>query len=1217
MAALVLFILPIVLAQDSVQVDIPSTHSGIQPAGGPVLYHFTTPAFPYFGDILVWATCLDRPLPRLYLSAESVVGERTWEGREWGKETAGALVGRTYRAVVTCEELCTYSISFRYPEGGNPLNYTAKDEFLDSISPTTVPIQLYSDEPQQGFPHKNSSYCYRFDVQFPPSYSPTISLSLSTEGNFTLCVSLDILRTSLDPDQYQRCLFDINSSASLQIVPKDPYYQTNSSYMVLVQSSDFSSDSTSPFTISLEFSSQCVHLQDNVPYFDEVSKDLSNCYAFPMDLYTSEVLIELIPLTGTPNLSIILSNYEIRPTESQFQLSSVSYTYKFRLKRTEITHFCRQWAHSPSQANCSVYMSVSALQRAAYSLTVSEQKTKPVDLPLKTSLSGALLASNYAYYGSVVGTETGIALSVHSQVGQLSLLVSLSAHFGEFEAFPTIEDSDYESWSGFSGAFLAISPEDMGKSCKSAFCTVISAVYCLSKDCKYTITAEKDLVLPIIQDYPVAGSVFPANYAFYHFSNTQIAANFVISLTISCDSDLNLYVSRGENSRPTVENAIWRASAHSNSLHLAINSTDPALPQPSGLFGEYIVAIGGGREAEMRFRLAVGAAVREVREVERGWPVDVSLEAGEISYFTYVNEEIGDFTVFLRPVGLVTLGVTACPSHSCSFPAAVDSQWYFPGLSQPLHQSLSSLRPHCVFLLSLQGCSLASLSITVPADPQILQSGVPVSTQIRALEWQHYRFSLDSLSDMEVNLVVSQGSLNLVVSAGASLGAPYWIASRVSKFTHVRINRTDKDYKAGKYSIGLEANRDSSYVLAVHSKDSYIRLLDNWVETYSVAEDSVAFQYSLQQTGQVVKCRLVTFTPFFIPHVSVHWSESGSMYSAYDRKDYSQLNNSLTFLLPVYTQSYGDFIITVSGMKHEAGLGVDIFQLVCSGLTNATILIEDAGEYGELSPALPKQRFQVYTSEPGLLAITAVPCTGDISLSVTSQSNEDIGAVQVAAGQIQAEVRTAAGLYYITVGTAADHYEGSYQLFTSFYPQFSLRPRHIVAGNNGEIVWRSTGPGTVYLAWKPPKYSDGSPVSSAVAYQVYIARSPQEMDTVCRVAKAQDQAYAWPLLPHYIAETSAEVGLVPQSTEAALVINVIAHVKSNLQVVSIPYTPTELLSHPRRTHAFRALIWLLAVILGTALLGLGALWWKSRTAQSSLPRLEEALQLHSVELSIE
>lgn len=117
MVPLALLLLSLVIAQDIIRVDVPSSLSIIQQVSGSIKYQI--PLYYDSQDFLALMTYSSQFPPQIYLSFSQVptYQNHTWEGRNWGNNTLGLLAdirSSNYYALVSWEGPCTYNLTFMY-----------------------------------------------------------------------------------------------------------------------------------------------------------------------------------------------------------------------------------------------------------------------------------------------------------------------------------------------------------------------------------------------------------------------------------------------------------------------------------------------------------------------------------------------------------------------------------------------------------------------------------------------------------------------------------------------------------------------------------------------------------------------------------------------------------------------------------------------------------------------------------------------------------------------------------------------------------------------------------------------------------------------------------------------------------------------------------------------------------------------------------------------
>jgi len=216
----------------------------------------------------------------------------------------------------------------------------------------------------------------------------------------------------------------------------------------------------------------------------------------------------------------------------------------------------------------------------------------------------------------------------------------------------------------------------------------------------------------------------------------------------------------------------------------------------------------------------------------------------------------------------------------------------------------------------------------------------------------------------------------------------------------------------------------------------------------------------------------------------------------------------------------------------------------------------------------------------------------------------------VSGNRTQAESRNSLGWYYLTIGLLEDTTETSFQLSYDFYPQSTRRPKKIVPGNRGQILWETIDSESILLTWTEPQYEDGSPLLGTTVYRVEVTDNTLiPMDTVCSLRTAIENGTVGAVLSDYTNETSAVVML---KTGQIHVANVISTISTNTEAIYLSYTPTEvLLPTPTSPHSPK----LLMIVGGSlTLLGLLALfiYWRKRRPPLEMQETGRAVLLTEI-----
>jgi len=1185
------------------------------------------------------------------------------------------------------------SVTYRRGEDGIALNGTyhvavyswAQTTFSlvvhESVPDRNSTIRLYQGQPQQGIVYQNrpnradSDYrIYMFETNFPEGQWPAITVSLTTlTGILHMYVAnspeaLDWLQETF---LYEWCTCYVNNSGlanSITILPDDPSYRANSVYLVLVQGQTFGADGSASFIVSYSLDGSSVYLQEGIPYFDEVAMDQYKYYLFPLSQDHEDVTIQVTALAGDPDLYVLLNSSVTKPGKDQFDYNSTMWGSADLVVMWEQLKF-----HCPAPAvdagfgqmhSCLIYLAVYGFTSATYSIRVSSRRSLPVFLPLGVSSSGFLNSSEYAYYYASVGTVEGIAVHLQSLHGDADLYVNILDHstsgvLADWKR-PNKAESHFQSRSAALGDYISLSPADLQTACSSGACVLLAGAYCFSTACHYTITMTQDKVLPLLEGVPVFGNVDSGEYVYYKFYNQKDTTALLITLTPLSYGDPDLYVDRGANSRPTAVNSTWRSISWRGE-ELFINSTDPHF-EGSSMRGYYVIGVRGFSNCS--YSLTVSANPQPVMQLVSGMPVEVDVPAWGVRYFSFYNYLNTEVTFTITPMfGSVVLRVNAYPRNTGelyqNLPQRNHSTWSSTasGHQNRLVVSFndSSFCSDCTFVIGVfaesDNCSF-SLSVSSGEEAVLLQNGIPALGQVAPSAWKYYIFYLYGNSDLDISVVNYSGDADLYVTTEGPVNAQtaQWKKVTTKHVEHLTISKSDPHYIAGQYSIGVYGNRNTSYSITAHARDSYITLVDGWPQSYSImqtSEDHLKFQFYMGvRETEIASCRLRRQEPDFWPRVFVTYfryqnmtdvqppaepTPVGSEFS-YSRRDYDQVYGTLTFNLLTHRDP-GEYQIAVYGMAQSDPLRAEetgTFELSCSAQTNATVLLAGRLDYGLLSSTQQKQRYQIYVSEPGLLQVTAVPCTGRLAMTIsdnyTTEENSGVDVVvsRVVDGKIQAEIVNAVGPYYITLSliqSTEDSFGASYQLSYDFYPHGLQRPKKIIPGNEGQIIWQSTAFDTVRLTWKAPEYENGYKTDGVIYYLIYITNHTQvKMNTVCGMRTAEDRGEVWAPNTEYSNDTSALIKVMPGQ---AHVVNIVSVVFTSAGMVHLPYAPTEVfLRAPRsRRKVGMLLIGGITAVLLVALVGLFVLWRKykrvKRTLENEMQDVRNVASISSSQLDVD
>ena len=1134
----------------------------------------------------------------------------------------------------------------------------------EAVPDRNTTIRLSQGQPQQGIVYQNTPghaetdyRLYMFEVSFPMDFWPSITVSLTIltgQEKMYIANNIDGLNLEKDTFYYDWCTCFTNSTgvaSTITIPATDPLYRANTTYLVLVQGEEFADDGSASFTVSYSIEGSMVYLQEGIPYFDQVARDRYNYYQFPLATDYEDVTFQLNALVGDPDLYILINSADTYPSKTNSHYNSTTYgSSTLTLQWEQIKTYCPAVENDAGFGQlhgCHIYIAVYGYIEATYNVRVSSRRSLPVFLPLGESTAGYLNGTEYAYYYTPIASTDidGIAVHLQSLEGDADLYVNLVSQVsgGDRSEWrrPNKDSSDFQSRSAVFGDYVGISPADIREKCRDGSCVVLAGAYCFSGNCRYMMMISSDNVLSVAEGVPVFGNLDAGDYVYYKFYNSKDTTAILITLTPLSVGDPDLFIDYGTDTRPTVSNSTWRSTSWRGE-ELLINSTDEAFTHIGTMRGYYIIGVRGF--SNCTYSLTVTTNPQPVLQLVSGIPMQGDLSPWSVRYYSYFNYQSAELIFTLTPLfGLALLRINVFRTYTgelySHLPQRNSSIWSSTASGT---QNRLIITPNdanfcldCTYVIGVfteQGNCSFSVSAAAGEEAVILQNGIPMLGQVSPNGWKYYVFYLWAYSDLDISVVVYSGDADLYVNTNFTVTkeTALWSKATTRHVEHLSISKSDSHFAYGQYNIGVYGKRNSSYSITAHARDSRIVLIDGWPQSYSimqVSEDHLMFEYYTGSDGSdMVSCQLRRQEPNFWPRVFVTFMEftgnnttfvpppgpspTSSQFS-YSRSDYDQVYGTLTFSLPGKPIP-GEYLLAVYGMSQSSPVTeeeVGTFELSCSGQTNSTILLMGRTEYGVLSSPQQKQRFQIYISEPGLLQVSAIPCSGRLSMSISSNytteenSGADVVVSRVVDGKIQAEIVNAMGQYYVTLKMlqpADEEFGTSYQLSYEFYPQGMKRPKKVIPGDEGRILWQAEGRENVKLTWSGPEYEDGDSINGVIYYLIYISNDTQaKMNTVCGMRTGEERHMVWVENSGYTNETAAVVHIPPGHPH---VINIVSVIFTSSGMSHLPYSPTEV--YLRKPHGRRRVGMLLiggiTAVLVVALVGLFVLWKKYRRVKRTL-----------------
>jgi len=1111
-----------------------------------------------------------------------------------------AATGRTLLDYsVRCREIEaneTYSVTVRAEEGAvvSILAY----EWVDRGKGR---VWLYEGQPQLGSVYQNRSETGFVDsilYEFPINQGKSVLISLTPLiGSLIMCVW-----PTLDPNRaHKSCIYEGNGvGADLKIhlnPEKDPFPLSNETYTILVQGKSFAPDLSASFIVSYSVEESEIRVQEGVPQYSEVQQGRYQYYQFPVPGKSQQVTVQVTKLWGETDLYLAVNRP--RPSRSLFHWNSTMYgSDGLRLGREEIEKYCLG-------SNCTLFVAVYGVLRAAYSIRVAAYSGVADLLRLDLPSTGFIQRDKSAHFYTIASTTSPLVVHLQALEGHSHLYVNIHDSQDSLKwTFPSKEQHHYFSQASFAKQ-VSLSASGMKRLCVSGTCVVHSTAYCAGPLCTYTLSAVQDQVLPLLEGLPALGSVLSGSFAYYKFFNHLENASLRITLTPLSDENPEIYVDRGLTARPSPNNNLWKATSWSPSELLL--PAQPLALDGSNMRGFFLIGVRGFYNTS--FSLVVTTQATPVMQLIGRVPVRADTDIGQMRCFAYVNTRNEELGVTLTPLmGRGLVQVATFPIDSSKLTKNYPILWSSAASSHPNRLKIAPTDPNfctnCIFLITILS-ELArfsfSLSISAADEALLLQSGIPVVGTVASAAWQHYLFLTYVDSDLEISVVNYAGSTELY--AGYDPFNPLWHQSPSSEIAHLSISKSDPRSTLGEHWVGVYGSKDSVYAISVQAKQGCATLAEGWPQAYSL-QSRVRLQYYVDK-GQTAMCQLKSEKPDYWPEVYTQFADFAidsvqpdprpdhfQLY--FTQKHYDPVYAALTFSLPVPNVS-GEYVFSVYS---ESPLPAAAFELTCYQPSTPVTLLVGRSEYGLLSQFHSKQRFQIYASEPGLLQVTVFTSSETIHIGISANSTggesdlADLVLSRTADGDFQAEIMNAVGAFYVVLSWKGT--EASYEVLYDFHPQGTRRPKQLLAGKEGLILWQNATADRVQLNWSAATYEDGSPVDTVIYYQVYVTNSSANMNTLCALRKAVGQGLVWTPSAQYTTETTALIQPLAHQTQIVTVVSVIP---IGSRTVRLLYSPATIRELPEQSSL--EVFWLIVAValLAVVLLGLMVLWWRYRQSQ--------------------
>lgn len=1146
---------------------------------------------------------------------------------KWIKGVDSDSLKGTYHLMVFSSDPCSYSI----------------------VATSTTPgknttIQIYPGHPQKDTVYNYTDMDYRiysFPVHYTEETKQVIKISLTEiTGKFNLYAANS--ERNLDWNKeifyYNWKSSDLNHSdpsCSITIWPTDPFYNTDSTYLILVMAEKFLADKSATFVINYSIGDGSVILLEDVPYTGVVLENEYSYFLFPVHFSHEDIVISVIGLSGDPDLFISVDPSNPKPTLEKYDFRSTSFgDEKITIPWEEgLKKMCPQLPEDPKfgdKTECFLFISVFGFQITTFEVRVHPSKGTPIFLNLGNSWNAGMEKAEYGFFYTFADATVDFKIRVQPEAGDPDLFVNVFDKVtagGEMNSWvrPTKDKSDYMSQSTIMSEEVVIKSKDLTKKCGSKTCLILAATYCFSSNCTYLITAtQKSELQSLIENQPTYGNTDNA-FVYYSYYLANDFEDFLVTVTSLNGGNPDLYIRKGRQNFPNETHFDWSSTNWAGDSILI--TKDDKVFQGRSMKGTYIIGVKDPFGA-CSFSIIVNNHPMPIQKLISGVPQSGSLAEKSISYYSFANYIKDDITIAITPLaGSGKIYVvsyyswngdqySSLPGPNKFFWSSDTSKDRYKIVLDAKHKEFCIYCEMLIAVVTEDEPLTFSITAKNTLDFTILQEGIPVRLEAEENRWSTMKFELDKKTDLNIAVTAYNGHPNIYVSKSKDLQSENYI--RQAFYTegayNIKINKNDEDFFIGTYYIIVESNEPSSFSIVANTADMPIRLIDGWPIFYSFDEDEKtqrAYFSFVQSAGKRTFCYLKTsfdskptvFTKFTTQGVYDKPSDTNND-RAFDAADYQEIfsedskrANHLSMNL-IHLAEKSQLNLLVFGTQRE------VFQIYCSGSAKTTVLRLGTLQIEMVDKDTSTKRYEVNLPNKGTLDAYVVPCFGDFKMQISSnwtvisQDNPDVVTTRLTDGMLMGSINNAAGNYYISI--TALHPTNRiqvYQFFSAFYPAKAEIFKTFKPGNNGMITWENKKEKKILLSWKPVEDDSGKAVKEDIVYNVYFTKDKDvKLVTACGI--------------HYYAARKTVVALgstKENSLEVKMTgkkgfFNVIAQLPrdSKSPLKEVVYDPMEVVLNNVPDGKGLLVFWLLATLLFLAVVASIYLYQKKRRAESRL-----------------
>ncbi|OMJ70119.1 hypothetical protein SteCoe_31973 [Stentor coeruleus] len=1103
--------------------------------------------------------------------------------------------------------------------------YANDDTSYSIVAKESVPgknstIQIYPGHPQKDtiFNDPDRNYrIYFFPIHFTEENKQNIIITLSAiTGNFSLYVANQL--SNLDWKNeifYYDWRNDVANHSDpyyvINISPNDPSYKLDSTYLILVMGENYLADNTSTYVVAFTCGDANMILSEDVPVTGVVIENEYNYYTFPIHYNHEDVTISITALTGDPDMYISVDPLNPNPTYREYDFVSTTFgseyiTLVWELGLKDKCPEVPDDYNFGDKTECNVYIGVHGYETSTYIIRVHPAKNLPMILSLGQPISSNVNISSYNFYYTMVDTKIDTHVYLLPMIGDSDLFVNVIDSKKESDSSkwerPTREKNDYASQFSVMSEEIDISSTELQIVCPSGTCIILSSVFCYSEVCTYSISIRQNEVQMLIENQATYGSI-DIGYAYYSYYCDKESTNFLITVTSFGDGNPDMYISKGRDTRPSINSFIWYSNSWGGDS-IMIKSDDEYFGGGS-MKGTYVIGI-TSEWGPASFSIMINNNPRPIISLISGVP-QYGNATGSYNYYSFYNVVPQDITFSITPI-----------SGSGKFYANNYFDWQgdkYSSLPNNENNIWSSTKTGERYSLTiktndLQFCTYCEIVIGILADEgifvysitatnsmniTILQNGVVAKGEAPSDKWSVYSFEVLKNVDIDITLAPFSGHPNLYVSTSKNWtwDSYGWMEYYAEDATTLRISKDDRLFKIGTYYIVVQSYEYTTFSIVAHTREVPVSLVDGWPVSYALKMESTDYvQMRLIATrGRQVFCTLKGLGNFR-PRVYAKFQEPFTKYINSGPTSFTRLYNESD-----YQEDYGQLSFTLPHDDGKTQLNLGIysyqsleeytgkFQISCSSSTQTTMLRVGAMHIEILDKDVIQRRYEMVTPSKGILDAYVIPCIGDFKLEISSnwtlvmQENPDVTVARMTDGVISGTITNADGRYYVSVSTTNTSIPGAqiYELLSVFTKHGDYLYKRLNPGNNGLLTWERKEKRNIIISWSPLE-NDTIPVKdSGAEYKVYFTKNKHKnMISACGIHFYQSRGEV-----KYLGSTGENSLEVELPNEKGF-INIIAILpqSSKSPLKEIVYDPTEVLITDGPPNGGGLLIfWILATLL--------------------------------------